>query len=267
MIKKLYKNLKKQFRNIKGYTQPHPVFSAIDRMKLSKIKRGDNKNGFLTIRPKGWKQSIKIRKNFIDKEVVEYVLIDKYHLPPKGAKLSKAGVILDLGSNIGLTIAHLKQVYPSMTIYGYEMNTNNYLLAKRNTNTYKNVQLNNQAIWIDNTTVAYSANSDFDAYSINHKTNNNDRIEIEATSILNIIEKYQLNEIDYVKMDIEGAEKHILKQKDIRWLQYVKSINLELHLDEGETIKTYIDILKNSGFNAWEDNKHWSSIMAVRKVD
>jgi tRNA1(Val) A37 N6-methylase TrmN6 len=50
------------------------------------------------------------------------------------AKISTNPVFLDLGSNIGLTIAHMKQIYPTSKIVGYEMNKENYILAKENTN-------------------------------------------------------------------------------------------------------------------------------------
>ncbi len=264
MLKKVYNSIKKQYRKVRVFTQPHPIYSTIDRIKLSKIERDNPKKGFLKLHLKGLGHPIKIRKNFIDKEVVGYVFADKYHLPPQKATLSDNPIILDLGSNIGLTVVHLKQLYPKSTIYGYEMNTNNYLLAKNNTKFYKNVHIHNQAIWKENTTVSYNADSDFDAYSIKENDDFGKKVTIQSTTIQSIIETYNLTHIDYVKMDIEGAEEAILEQDDLRWLQYVKAINIEMHLDESEDINTYINILKAQGFNAWKDDKHWSSIMAVK---
>lgn len=264
MLRNIYHSIKKKYQKIRVFTQPHELFNTADRIKLSKIERNNPKKGFLKLHLKGLKHSIKIRKNFIDKEVVGYVFADKYHLPPKDTQLSKTPVILDLGSNIGLTIVHLKQLYPDSIIYGYEMNTDNYLLAKHNTKFYKNIHLHNQAIWTENTTVSYNASSDFDAYSLKKNDTDSASIKIQSTTVLSIIKKYNLTEIDYVKMDIEGAEEDILNQEDLTWLQYVKAINIEMHLDENQDIDTYINILKKHGFNAWKDNKHWSSIMAVK---
>jgi hypothetical protein len=65
-------------------------------------------------------------------------------------------------------------------------------------------------------------------------------------------------------MDIEGAEEDILKNDDLTWLQYVKALNIEMHLDEHESVEYYINILEKQGFKAWKDTKHWSSIMAVK---
>jgi FkbM family methyltransferase len=145
------------------------------------------------------------------------------------------------------------------------MNINNYLLAKNNTKFYKNVYIHNQAIWNKNTEVSYNADSDFDAYSINENNDSGKKVTVKSTTIQSIIDTYNLTHIDYVKMDIEGAEEAILEDGDLQWLQYVKAINIEMHLDKSKDINTYIDILKTQGFNAWKDQKHWSSIMAVKK--
>lgn len=265
MLGNIYQFIRKRYRIIKVFLQPHPVFGTLDRIKLSKIKPNFSKKGFYLLHPKGWNHSIKIRKHFIDKEVVEYVLYDKYHLPPIEISLGDNSIILDLGSNIGLTIAHLKQLYPKAIIFGYEMNTENYLLAKRNTKAYTDVHVYNNAVWTENTIVEYSGNSNYDAYSISHQKNNEHTIKIQGVTIMDIIKQHKLKKIDYLKMDIEGAEKDILNQQDLSWLQYVNSLNIEMHINEEEEINTYINILNKNGFHAWKDDKHWSSIKAIRK--
>lgn len=264
MLKKLYNSIKKKYRKIRVYTQPHPLYSTLDRVKLSKIERGNPKKGFVKLNLNGLGHDIKIRKNFIDKEVVGYVFADQYHLPPKEVSLPENPVILDLGSNIGLTIVHLKQVYPRATIYAYEMNTDNYWLAKYNTKSYNDVHVHNQAIWIENTTVSYNPSSDFDAYSLKEKADGDNSIKIKSTTISTIIETYNLTKIDFIKMDIEGAEEDILKNEDLSWLKIVNALNIEMHLDENESVEPYLKILEKHGFKAWKDIKHWSSIMAVK---
>jgi FkbM family methyltransferase len=264
MFKNLYNSIKKKYRKIRVYTRPHQLYSTFDRVKLSKIERGNSKKGFIKLNLNGLGHSIKIRKNYIDKEVVGYVFADQYHLPPKEVILPKNPVILDLGSNIGLTVVHLKKVYPDATIYAYEMNTENYLLAKYNTKSYDGVYLHNEAIWIENSVVSYSPSSDFDAYSIKDNADDNNSIKINSTTISKIIETYNLSKIDFVKMDIEGAEEDVLKNQDLSWLHIVNALNIEMHLDEGEHIEPYLKILEKYGFKAWKDTKHWSSIMAVK---
>jgi hypothetical protein len=65
---------------------------------------------------------------------------------------------------IGLTIAHMKQIYPTSKIIGYEMNKENYILAK--IPNCDDVQIINAAVWIEDATVSYINTANFDSYSI-----------------------------------------------------------------------------------------------------
>ncbi|GEM_PF-1276319 len=269
MFKRFFKDLKNRYRKIRVLLSPHPLFRRVDKFKLSKIKRETNKKGFVILKPKGWAHTIKIRKNYTDREVVHYVLQDQYHLPPSSLAIAHGPTILDLGSNIGLTIAHMKQIYPNAKIIGYEMNTENYNLAVRNTKFYSNVSVNNKAVWIEDTLVSYKNDSGNDAYSITQGQsagNESDVIEVESITLDSIIKQHNIKQIDYIKMDIEGAEESILSSGDIGWMSIVKMMNIEMHLDDENDIDKYITILKNNGFDAWKDTKHWSSIFAIRKV-
>jgi FkbM family methyltransferase len=269
MLKSILRNFKKKYREIKTFLVPHPLFNWFDKIKLSQIKKDTNKEGFYFIKPKGFYHNVKIRKNYIDKEVIYYVLNDKYHLPPSLLQMPDNAVILDLGSNIGLTIAHFKHIYPRAKIIGYEMSKENFLIAKRNTKFYDDVIVINKAVWTDDTTVTFNNSSGHDAYSIIENFVDEDikqeLEEVESFSINSIIKKHNLSHIDYLKMDIEGAEKVILQSEDLRWMDIVQAMNIEMHLDSEEDIDNYIKIILNKGFDAWKDDKHWSSIIAVRK--
>lgn len=266
---KIFRVLKRNYRVIKTLLSSHPLFNVIDKIKLSKIKVDTNKKGFVFLKPKGWKHNIKIRKNFIDKEVVFYVLQDLYHLPPNSSKISNDPIILDLGSNIGLTIAHFKHLYPEAKIIGYEMNQQNFLLARRNTKFYDDVVLYNKAVWSEDGLVSYKKSSNFDAYAImydNEDVDIDEVIEIQSISINSIIKHNNLTHIDYLKMDIEGAEKAILESKDLSWMDIVYAMNIEMHSINENDFNKFLKIIESKGFYVWKDNKHWSSIFAVRNV-
>jgi FkbM family methyltransferase len=269
MFIKTLQALKKKYRTIKDLVAPHPLFSTIDKFKLSKIKRDTNKKGFIYLKPKGLLHTIKIRRNFIDKEVVHYVLQDQYHLPPTLSKISANPVILDLGSNIGLTIVHMKHIYPTSKIIGYEMNRENYLLAKRNTKFYDNVIVVNTAVWIEDATVTYRNTANYDSYAILNdigKKDADELIEVPSLKLASIIKNHNLTHIDYLKMDIEGAEKAILESKDLSWMDKVGAMNIEMHLDRNNDLNEFLAIIENRGFTVWKDSKHWSSIFAVRNT-
>jgi len=219
----------------------------------------------LELLPKHISHPVKIRNHFIDRRGLYEVFWHKYHLPPKDIKLQKNATVLDLGSNIGLTIIHLKNLYPDIKIIGYEMDLDNYLLAKKNTAAYDNVSLYNKAIWVDNEMLSYNSNTAFDAYAVDHTLEPTHAIKnVEGITISKLIKEHKLDRIDYLKMDIEGAEKDILKSKDLYWLNHVEALNIEFHFSDNKTIDEYIEILETHGFCAKKDSKHWSCILATR---
>lgn len=59
-------------------------------------------------------------------------------------------------------------------------------------------------------------------------------IEIQGVSINTLIEKYQIAEIDLLKMDIEGGEEEIMSHPE-NWIQKTQSILIELH-DQRESV-------------------------------
>ena len=118
--------------------------------------------------------------------------LPKYHLPPKEVKLKKGSVVVDLGCNTGLTIAHMKNIYPDIKIIGYEMDKDNFLLAKRNTQTYREVYLCNRAVWVDNTFVEYFKDASFDGYSLNIVSDEDCNTKVKGTTLKDVIEEHQL---------------------------------------------------------------------------
>ena len=238
--------------------------SIIKAFKLF-MKSDSDANSHTELRIKGLNHDIKIRNHTVDKNVIKYVFYHKYHVPPAGFTMPKNATIVDLGTNIGLTVVHMKHLYPDAKILGFEMDQDNFGLATANTKPYENVEVFNRAVWIENTTVKYSKAHAFDSYHVNPTNPAGDIIEVQSITIDEIIRANNLSKIDYLKMDIEGVEEKIFDSENLEWLKIVDSMNIEFHLEDETYIDHYIDIIKNQGFDAWVDTKHWSSIMAVRK--
>jgi len=221
---------------------------------------------------KGIQYKIFIRRNSAtDKMVLKYVFHKKngwFHMPPSTFQLPGNSTIVDLGSNIGLTIVHFKNQYPSAKVIGYEMDTDNFNLAIKNCGQYKNVFLNNEAVWVKPGSVSYLKEQPNDAFSIDtsEKKGIQKMNKVNSITIAGIIAQYNISKIDYLKMDIEGAEKNIFKENDLSWLNYVDFINMEIHHENEMPLEEYIRILKSNGFNAWKDTRHWSAVLAQRIV-
>jgi len=257
MIKKLKKEAR-HFLMISSYIRYGSLFQYYFKSAGKSLLR---------LKIRGIMYPIFIRgKSKTDKGALKYVFHEKYgqyHLPPPGVELNNNSTIVDLGTNIGLTVAHYKNLYPGALVIGYEMDHDNFLIAEKNCSKYKNVYLYNEAVWVENGKVAYSKSATDDSFSLSVISNKR-MTEVKSVTIAEIIRKHGLQKIDYLKMDIEGAEINIFKAEELGWMSYVNAVNIEIHQEEKMRAEEYIEILTVNGFKAWKDDKHWAAVLATR---
>jgi FkbM family methyltransferase len=198
---------------------------------------------------------------------LNYTFYDQYHLPPE--ELNPNATILDLGSHVGYTLVHLKYIYPNARLIGVEMDIDNFRIAQKNIEGIENCYILNKAVSIKDGIAKYDKNRSGDSYHLFNNAQGNEKsslIEIETITINTIINKFNLDNIDYVKMDIEGEEDKIFNSSsnnDLGWLNIVRMMNIEIH--KNLFIESMIQVIEKYGFRVWKDDKHWSTIMAIRK--
>src|SRR6187549_3889801 len=76
------------------------------------------------------KRDLWLRSRTQDINVYEDTFIKMYHVPPH---IIEPQNILDLGSNIGMTVAHYEMLWPKAEIFGLEMDRENVALSYKNT--------------------------------------------------------------------------------------------------------------------------------------
>ena len=206
-----------------------------------------------------------IRNGVIDDlSVAGYVFVDEYHIPP--FEISKNPVIVDLGSNIGCTIIDYSLKYPGARIIGFEMDMSNFSLCQRNIAPFKNAIVYNKAIWFENGHVRYDASTNNDAFSAITLGENNvtkDYKEIESITIATLLEQNSLQKVNFMKIDIEGAELEIFEKGDLDWLNSVDSLHIEIHNEK--RIKSISNALEKFNFEIIPDSKHWSALFAKKR--
>jgi len=223
---------------------------------------------FITVKLKAKelnKVKLQIRcRNGVDRNVLNYVFNQKYHITNEPFLNKQNPVILDLGSNIGCTVLDFKLRYPGSIIYGFEMDLDNYNLAMTNCKGFSNVYLFNQAVWIKKDTIVYDKSNQPDAYSIINVQNSKKSLSVASLSISDIINENNIGSIDFLKMDIEGAEIDILNEDDLSWLTLVHSFNIEFHHISDSMLEKYIPLLSAYGFNVSKSKYHWSALIGTR---
>lgn len=137
--------------------------------------------------------------------------------------------IIDLGANIGLSAIYYANRYPNAIIIALEPDEENFNLLKLNSQPYSNIIPLNKAIWSESKKINLlkSENGNWayqttDVKSESLKT-------VEAISLFDLIQEYNINRVGILKIDIEGTEKQIFSHNFCDWLKRVDTIAIELH--------------------------------------
>lgn len=158
--------------------------------------------------------------------------------------------IIDGGANIGLATIYLKLLYPSAKIIAFEPDSNIFDTLKNNINSFdfKNVELVQKGLWNENKTLSFkSEGADGGLIADIDKT-------VSATETIEVVslKPYLQKQVDFLKLDIEGAETIVLKdiQED---LCRVERIFIEYHsfVGQPQTLNEIIDILTKAKFRLY----------------
>lgn len=123
-------------------------------------------------------------------------------------KIIKPGmVIIDIGAHIGYyTTLFAKLVGADGQVFAFEADLDNFRFLEKNTKNYKNINLHNIAIADKNSLIDfYKVNKSTGCHSI-IKTNNAVKTSVQATTLDNFLAEKNINRVDLIKIDIEGAE-------------------------------------------------------------
>jgi FkbM family methyltransferase len=135
---------------------------------------------------------------------------------------------VDCGANIGLASRYLKQAFPQATVIAIEPDQENFKLLSENLSGLPDCHPVLAAVWpvpgfvqLERDGLRHSA------FRTKATTGSGDTIE--ALSIPSIMERFGLERIGLLKIDIEGAEMELFSAPDLSWLERVDRIAIELH--------------------------------------
>lgn len=161
-------------------------------------------------------------------------------------QLKEAPYIIDCGANIGLSVIYMKRLYPSAEILAFEPDDTNYSLLEKNIDSFgfSGVILKKEAVWIENTTLQFSSEGTMTS-KITAGRQADNTINVKAVRLKDILVK----EVDFLKIDIEGAEYQVLTDIASQLYQ-VKNLFLEYHgtFEQNAELTEMINIISKSGF-------------------
>jgi len=200
-------------------------------------------------------REVELRLGTTDDQIFHEAFVKQFHLPPE--QISPA-TVLDLGCNIGLTVAHFEALWPDADIIGVDLDADNCVVARRNC---RRARILNVAVSAISGTQTYSGE---EAWSFRLDPSG-DRV-VESRTLDELTDLIG-GRADFVKMDIEGAEWEVV-QAPGEWPERVGSLLIEIHGTEGrrqEGIDEMMGYLRDKGFTCRKHEAHWSAVWATRE--
>lgn len=202
-----------------------------------------------------------IRDNTDDIRIFHSIFVKKdYNIPIK----IKPKFIIDAGAYVGYSSMYFSSKYPNAKIISIEPEKNNFSTLKENTKNINNIEVINAGLWYKNCLLNIidrgTGNFGFMLKEISSPPNN---ASIKSITIKNIMERFGIDEIDILKIDIEGAEKELFLKDSKNWIDKVNIIIIELHdkINDGCSDVFYSSV---SGIK-WDKYKRGENIILIRK--
>lgn len=162
-------------------------------------------------------------------------------------------IIIDCGSNIGMSILYFKMMYPDARIIGFEPHPMVYDVLVQNIerNALPSVTVHHRALAAEPGTLEFFINAD-DPSALNMGLFANQRWSRAITVEADVLSKHIDGEVDLLKLDIEGAEEMVLKElARADKLRLVHHIVCEYHhhIDTGaDRLSHTLTVLEQAGF-------------------
>ena len=207
--------------------------------------------------------------------------------------------IFDIGANIGLFNLYVNSKSENVNVFSFEPVPNIFECLKFNTSKYKNSICINKGLGDSNQIVnmnyipnasALSSIKNFDKNKLsahdeiyqkecgifqnicksflNEQMQNPIKIKTIITTVSNIIDKYQIKNIDVMKIDVEGFELNVLQGIRAEHFNIIKKIFIEIeNFNNNDSKNRIFNIFKkyNYSYKIIEDNCNWITVKAIKK--
>ncbi|HVM87584.1 MAG TPA: FkbM family methyltransferase [Puia sp.] len=159
--------------------------------------------------------------------------------------------IIDAGGNAGYTALYFNDCFPGAKIVSIEPDEDNYEILQRNIrmNNIKNIIPLKFGLWDKTINLKVDRNyGDGREWGIRVLETNEDT-GLQGISLPDLLKRYQIEQIDLLKIDIEGAETKVFNNKEhVReFLSITKILAIEIH-DESISRNFVYGILKENNF-------------------
>jgi len=164
--------------------------------------------------------------------------------------------IIDCGANVGVGTLYFKTLYPNAEIVAFEPDKQIFAALTQNiaNSNYKDILLINKGVWNTEGTIKFiHEGADGGNILDPQGTVSGDQklIEIETTSL----KKYLDRKVDFLKIDIEGAESTVIEDCELL-IKNAQKIFIEFHstVNKPQELHSILNILSKNGFRYYVES-------------
>jgi FkbM family methyltransferase len=189
----------------------------------------------------------------------EIMVRKAYHFPSEKSN----PVIFDCGSNVGLSLYAYRQQYPAARIVAFEPDPKVFELLEQNIerNKLQPVELHQAAVWTE------QGNLQFHSEGADGGALGSGSLTVQTIDLKALLEQEQ--EVDFLKMDIEGAEHAVIPHIQPQ-LHKIRNLFIEFHSYQGQAqqLQHILEALSSSGFSYYlETDVRRKNPFIPRKTD
>ena len=170
--------------------------------------------------------------------------------------------VIDIGAHIGrYTITSSKQVGNTGKVVAIEADPDNFELLKRNIalNNLTNVLPLNYAVFSQRTRIKLyeqSASAKYNSIMLTRARTKN-YVEVNADTLDSILKLNEVNQVNWIKIDVEGAEFEVLKGSTKTLSNENISLLIEIHnIDDPSHYHNIVDFLKYHDYETTFENHY-----------
>lgn len=169
--------------------------------------------------------------------------------------------IIDCGANIGISILYFKQIAPAANIIAFEPDSHLCSIIEANVKSFglQGVQVVNKGVWNENAFLEFEAEGTLGGeFQLGAETVSTKHKQVEVVRLRDLLHE----EIDFLKIDIEGAEYEVLKDCREK-ISNVRNVFIEFHgeADQPQKLHEMLLWMSEAGFrynikDAWNNQPH-----------
>jgi FkbM family methyltransferase len=139
-------------------------------------------------------------------------------------------LIIDGGANVGYASLYFANKYPNAQIIAVEPDPENCALFRKNCTAYPNIQLVQGALWASSTDlVIANPTATSWGFRVVESPSPTNPSSFKGFTVADILAHSDRQDVDLLKLDIEGAEEQLFSSDYASWLGRVKNMMVEPH--------------------------------------